>query len=118
LTASERVRETIPLPVAGVYTDFTLTRRLFLSVEGLLFAANYGKYSGDVSDVRGALRWYPAKFFGFGVAFSRTRIDVDVERNRGDYNIDYILEGPSVFVTFLVPGLKRSARSVSGISGR
>ena len=106
LTASERFSETIPLPLAGVYTDFTLTRRLFLSVEGLLFAANYDKYSGDVSDVRAALRWYPVKFFGLGLAFNRTRIDVDVERNRGDVSIDYLLEGPSVFVTFLVPGLK------------
>jgi hypothetical protein len=106
LTASERVNETIPLPVAGVYTDFTLTRRLFLSVEGLLFAANYDKYSGNVSDVRAALRWYPAKFFGFGVAFNRTRIDVDVERDRGNVSIDYVLEGPSAFVTFLIPGMK------------
>ena len=50
--ASERVNETVLLPVLGVYTDFTLTRRLFLSVEGLLFTTNYSKYSGDVSDVR------------------------------------------------------------------
>jgi hypothetical protein len=106
LTASERVSETIPLPVMGVYTDFTLTRRLFLSVEGLLFAANYDKYSGDISDVRGALRWYPVRFFGLGVAFNRTRFDVVVERSRGDVSIDYVLEGPSVFITFLVPGLK------------
>ncbi len=106
LTASERVSETIPLPVVGVYTDFTLTRRLFLSVEGLLFAANYDKYSGDISDVRAALRWHPAQFFGLGVAFNRTRIDVDIERSRGDVSIDYVLEGPSVFITFLVPGLK------------
>ena len=106
LTASERVNETIPLPVAGVYTDFSLTRRLFLSVEGLLFAANYDRYSGNVSDVRAALRWYPAKLFGFGVAFNRTRIDVDVERDRGDVSLDYVLEGPSAFITILVPGLK------------
>ncbi len=106
LTASERVNETIPLPVAGVYTDFTLTRRLFLSVGGLLFAANYDKYSGNISDVRAALRWYPAKLFGFGVAFNRTRIDVDVERDRGDVSLDYVLEGPSAFITILVPGLK------------
>jgi hypothetical protein len=106
LTASERITETIPLPVAGVYTDFTLTRRLFLSVEGLLFTANYDKYSGEVGDVRVALRWYPVKLFGFGVAYNRTRIDVDIELDGGTVSLDYSLEGPSVFVTFLVGGLK------------
>ncbi len=31
---------------------------------------------------------------------------VDIERDRGDVSIDYVLEGPSAFVTILVPGLK------------
>jgi hypothetical protein len=106
LTASERVRETIPLPVAGVYTDFTLTRRLFLSFAATLLSAGYDDYSGNIGDVRVALRWYPSKVFGFGAAWNRTRIDVDVERSRGDVSLDFIFEGPSVFVSFLVPGLR------------
>ena len=105
-TASERVNETIPLPLAGVYTDFTLTRRLFFSVAGTLFSANYDEYSGDVSDVRAALRWYPAKYFGFGVAYNRTRLDIVVQRSRGNISLDYRFEGPSVFISFLVPGLR------------
>lgn len=104
--ATERAAATIPLPVAGVYTDFTLTRRLFLSVEGLLFSAGYGDYDGNISDVRMALRWYPSKIFGFGLALNRTRIDVDIERNNGTVSLDYLLDGPSVFVTFAIPGLK------------
>ena len=59
-----------------------------------------------VGDVRGALRWYPVKLFGFGVAYNRTRIDVDIELDGGIVSLDYSLEGPSVFVTFLVGGLK------------
>jgi hypothetical protein len=106
LIASERVRETILLPVAGVYTDFTLTRRLFLSFAAILLTASYDKYSGDIGDVRVALRWYPAKVVGFGAAWNRTRIDVHVERSRGDVSLDYVFEGPSVFVSFLVPGLR------------
>ncbi len=43
--------------------------------------------------------------FGLGLAFNRTRFDVDVD-SRGDVSIDYVLEDPSVFITFLVPGLK------------
>jgi hypothetical protein len=105
-TASERVSETIPLPVAGVYTDFTLTRRLFLSVEGTLLSANYAEYSGNISDTRATLRWYPSKYFGFGAGYTRTRFDIEIERDGGTATIDYLLEGPTVFISFLVPGLK------------
>lgn len=106
LYASERVSETIPLPIAGIYTEFTLTKGLFLSVDALLFSLAYGDYAGNVSDSRLSLQWYPTKIFGFGAAYSRTRIDVDIERPRGTVNLDYLIEGPSIFVSFAIPGLQ------------
>jgi hypothetical protein len=106
LIAREQVSETIPLPVAGVYTDFRLTRGLFLSVEALILNANYDKYSGSVDDSRIGLRWYPTKIFGFGAAWNRTRIDLKIAEPDGDIYLDYLFEGPSVFVSFLVPGMK------------
>ena len=103
-TASESLGTTIVLPVVGVYTDFTLTRRLLLSVEGLLFSFALSGNEGDVSDSRVALRWYPSKIFGFGVALNRTRIDVDLERGNDTIRLNYVLDGPSVFITFAIPG--------------
>jgi hypothetical protein len=50
-----------------------------------------------------ALRWYPSKIFGFGVALNRTRIDVDLERGNDTIRLNYVLDGPSVFVTFAIP---------------
>lgn len=102
-TASESLGTTIVLPVVGVYTDFTLTRRLLLSVEGLLFSFALSGNEGDVSDSRVALRWYPSKIFGFGVALNRTRIDVDLERGNDTIRLNYVLDGPSVFITFAIP---------------
>ena len=104
LTASESLGTTIVLPVVGVYTDFTLTRRLLLSVEGLLFSFALSGNEGNVSDSRVALRWYPSKIFGFGVALNRTRIDVDLERGNDTIRLNYVLDGPSVFITFAIPG--------------
>lgn len=104
--AKEQVNEIIPLPVAGIYVDFTLTRRLFLSVDALIFSANYDKYSGNIDDSRMALRWYPTKIFGFGAAWNRTRIDLTIAEDRGDIHLDYLFEGPELFISFLVPGLK------------
>ena len=106
LTASESLGTTIVLPVVGVYTDFTLTRRLLLSVEGLLFSFALSGNEGNVSDSRVALRWYPSKIFGFGVALNRTRIDVDLERGNDTIRLNYVLDGPSVFITFAIPGSK------------
>ena len=106
LTASESVGTTIVLPVVGVYTDFTLTRRLLLSVEGLLFSFALSGNEGNISDSRVALRWYPSKIFGFGVALNRTRIDVDLERGNDTIRLNYVLDGPSVFITFAIPGSK------------
>ena len=103
-TASESLGTTIVLPVVGVYTDFTLTRRLLLSVEGLLFSFALNGNEGNVSDSRVALRWYPSKIFGFGVALNRTRIDVDLERGNDTIRLNYVLDGPSVFITFAIPG--------------
>lgn len=104
--AREQVSQTIPLPVVGVYTDFRLARGLFLSVDALILNANYDKYSGSIDDSRIALRWYPTKIFGFGAAWNRTRIDLKIAESDGDIYLDYLFEGPSVFVSFLVPGLK------------
>jgi hypothetical protein len=104
--AKERVNATIPLPVGGFYVDFTLTKRLFLSVDALIFSANYDKYSGNVDDSRIALRWYPTKVFGFGAAWNRTRIDIKIAEPDGDIFLDYLFDGPSVFISFVVPGLK------------
>jgi hypothetical protein len=104
--AAERVSETIPLPVVGIYTDFRLTRGLFLSVDALILNANYDKYSGSIDDSRIALRWYPTKVFGFGAAWNRTRIDIKIAEPDGDIYLDYLFEGPSVFISFLVPGMK------------
>lgn len=104
--AKVQVSQTIPLPVVGVYTDFTLTRGLFLSVDALILNANYDKYSGSIDDSRIALRWYPTKVFGFGAAWNRTRIDVKIAEPDGDIYLDYLFEGPSVFISFVVPGLK------------
>ena len=75
-----------------------------MPVGGLLFSAAYGYCAGKVSNARTALRWYPSKVFGFGLALNRTRIDF--ERNNGDVSLDYLLEGPSVFITFAIPGLQ------------
>lgn len=106
LIAREQVSATIPLPVMGVYTDFRLTRGLFLSVDALILNANYDKYSGSIDDYRIALRWYPTKIFGFGAAWNRTRIDLKIAEPDGDIYLDYLFEGPSVFVSFLVPGMR------------
>ena len=42
--------------------------------------------------------------FRIGLALNRTRIDF--ERNNGDVSLDYLLEGPSVFTAFAIPGLQ------------
>ena len=105
-TAAESVTETIPLPVAGLYADITLRRRLFLAAEGLLFSAAYGKYSGNIGETRVTLRWYATQSFGVGVGFNRTRVNIGIEQDRGDIRVDYLFEGPSVFITFLVGGLR------------
>lgn len=105
-TETVAVNETIPLPVGGVYTEFTLTRRLFLSIDALIFSANYDKYSGNIDDSRIGLRWYPSKIFGFGVAWNRTRIDLTIAEDRGDIRLDYLFEGPSAFISFNVLGQK------------
>jgi hypothetical protein len=104
LTASESIGTTLVLPVVAVYTDFTLTRRLLLSVEGLLFSFGLSGNEGNISDSRVALRWYPSKIFGFGVALNRTRIDVDLKRDNDTIRLNYVLDGPSVFITFAIPG--------------
>jgi hypothetical protein len=106
LTASESVGATVVLPVVGVYTEFTLKRRLLLSIEGLLFSFALSDSEGNISDSRVALRWYPSKIFGFGVALNRTRIDVDLERGNDTIRLNYVLDGPSVFVTFAIPGAR------------
>jgi hypothetical protein len=104
--AIQQVSDTIPLPVMGIYTDFRLTRGLFLSVDALILNAGYDKYSGSIDDSRIALRWYPTKVFGFGAAWNRTRIDIKIAEPGGDIYLDYLFEGPSVFISVLVPGNK------------
>jgi hypothetical protein len=40
------------------------------------------------------------------VALNRTRIDVDLERGNDTIRLNYVLDGPSVFVTFAIPGAR------------
>jgi hypothetical protein len=61
----------------------------------------YDKYSGDLTDFRFGLDWYPLKHVGFGASVNLFFLDVDVDEENSALKFDYRFEGIYLYATFL-----------------
>jgi hypothetical protein len=77
---------TLPLPVVGFYTSYTLRPKLVFSYYGAFFALDYDKYSGSFTDTAAMLDWYPFKNVGFSLGIQSLNLDVVVEGSEGDFD--------------------------------
>jgi hypothetical protein len=90
----------VPLPHLGMAFAYAVTPKLFLHLEGIGFAANYGDFDGAVIEAIADVQYWPWKNFGVGVGYRYFEFDIEDEDISGlDGQLTYDYHGPSLYIT-------------------
>ena len=84
-----------PLVTLAYKHAFSDRLRAYVDTSGV--RKNAGKLTGHLYDVRVGVEWFPWQYFGFGAEYGLTRIGLDHDGHSYDANLDFRLQGPSLF---------------------
>jgi hypothetical protein len=89
-----------PVPMLGLNLDWALTRRLVVRSYTRFFRINMSEFNGGLNEAGVRLNWYFAKYFGMGLGYDRTDLNLK-ELSVGNGNIvkaNYEFSGASLFI--------------------
>jgi len=91
---------TAPLPVLGVFGDYALTPKLYLSASSEFFGLQYEQFDGFMNNTRLNLehRTFSHVGFGLGIDYFMINAGVESENGRLDAQADYDYLGLMAFV--------------------
>ncbi len=88
-----------PVPLLGGFFDWKISKTLVLRTTGEIFDLSTGGLDGHMSDLRGALNWYPFRNIGFGAGFNRVGLRY-LEDGPGEFQIKYVYSGIMAYAIF------------------
>jgi hypothetical protein len=98
-TQFESVTTVGAVPLLGGFFDWKIGDNLVLQTTGELFDLSTGGLDGHMSDLRGALNWYPFRNVGFGAGFNRVGLRY-LEDGPGEFQIKYVYSGIMGYAIF------------------
>jgi hypothetical protein len=84
-----------PLITLAYKHAFSDSLRVYVDTSGV--KKNGGKLTGHIYDGRVGIEWFPWRNFGFGAEYGVTHIRLDHAGSSYDANLDFKLDGPSLF---------------------
>lgn len=84
-------------PIVTLAYKHAFSDRLRTYIDASGMRKNAGKLTGHLYDFRVGVEWFPWQYFGFGAEYGLTRIGLDHDGHSYDANLDFRLQGPSLF---------------------
>lgn len=89
---------TEPLPTVGLFYNYALSEKWYLTSRAGLFAFDIGDIDGTIYDIFGGIEFRPWEHVGFGAAYTYTSADLTITESGVKTNIEYDYNGPLLYI--------------------
>jgi hypothetical protein len=89
-----------PLPTIGLFFNYGLTPRWYLTSRVGAFAFEIGDIDGTVFDLFGGIEYRPWEHVGLGIAYTHNSADVTVQQDGRSTDVEWDYGGPFLYVVF------------------